>query len=90
MKKKLLTVFCLVVFLLGIGFYISSFFRSKEKLAIAVAKEEVRKRGWTAFRVTSVRFENERWLVRIERRPYEFGGHAIVEVSVETVYRPGR
>jgi len=52
-----------------------------EKQAIAVAKQEATRRGWEEVETGSSRFENDRWVIMLERLPKVVGGHAFVEVS---------
>ena len=65
----------------------------EERTARSLAKQEARNRGWTGFAIVkSVANENNRWVIQIERFPYEFGGHATVEILDGKVikYRPGK
>ena len=52
-----------------------------ETQAIAVAKQEAIRRGWKEVETVSSRFENDRWVITLERLPEVVGGHAFVEVS---------
>jgi len=61
--------------------------------AIAVAKQEAIRRGWKEVETGSAVFENERWVVMVERLPKVVGGHAFVEVSTngKTIrFTPGK
>lgn len=49
-----------------------------EARAIAVAKQEVRRKGWKFSRVSQVEKDGEQWRVSLVRFPPTFGGHAIV------------
>ncbi len=64
----------------------------EERLARALAKTEVSKRGWMLSMVTNVRHESNRWIIYIERFPREFGGNAFVDVENGKVvkYRGGK
>jgi hypothetical protein len=49
--------------------------------ALAVAKQEVRKRNWPSAKVVSINFTNGLWEVNLERTPSSFGGEATVVIS---------
>lgn len=55
---------------------------AKER-AIAVAKEEVARRGWKNVEIEEARLENGRWVVTLWSLPKTPGGHATVEVSTD-------
>lgn len=48
--------------------------------AIAIAKQEVLRRGWTNFRQKSCALDGDHWRVLIVRLPEVFGGHAFIYI----------
>ena len=61
--------------------------------AVALAELEVKKRGWTEFRVQTNYLTRGVWRVVIEVLPPIFGGHAAIEVPTNggvINYIPGR
>jgi hypothetical protein len=49
--------------------------------AVAIAKQEVTRRGWKELEVMSSNLEGKHWVIMLERLPKVWGGHATVEVS---------
>ena len=60
--------------------------------ALSIAEQEVKKRGWINFTNIGCDLQGNRWVIRLERLPEVFGGHATVEVSTNGAVRyvPGR
>jgi hypothetical protein len=56
---------------------------SEKEQAIAVAKQEVTRRGWKDIEVEDARLENGHWVVTLWSLPKTPGGHATVEVSTD-------
>jgi len=91
---------CLLVLtiLVMVGFFISSCSshpNPEREYAIAIAKQEAKKRGWTRVKVRSAERRDGHWYVSIERPRFLKGpgGDALVEISVETktvAYHAGR
>ena len=91
-RRSTVIIVCASLLVIAIGYlcYMATPVDSQDQLAIRIAKNEVRKRGWTLFRVTSVENRAEQWLVTIERLPPTLGGHATVEITngeVSNYYR---
>ncbi len=49
--------------------------------AVAIAEQEVTRRGWKELEVVSSNLEGKHWVIMLERLPKVWGGHATVEVS---------
>jgi hypothetical protein len=61
--------------------------------AIAIAKQEVERRGWKGFKVIDCRLNDDHWSVHIERDPAVFGAHAMIQIPTNGLplrYVPGR
>lgn len=55
--------------------------------AIAIAKQEVDRKGWAFSRVSRVEKDGEQWRVSLVRFPPAFGGHATVVITNGEVAR---
>jgi hypothetical protein len=61
--------------------------------AIALARQEVARRGWKEIETGRVHFENGVWEVMLWELPKVPGGHAVVKVATNGAvveFRPGR
>ena len=86
-KRILLSVVVVIALTITIGFLgdsCSTASNPERNYAIAIAKQEVAKRGSRRMRVTDAKLIDGNWHVHFERFPPVPGGHATVVISVET------
>lgn len=81
MKKKWFQLFVVPLVLMN-GCSSSKPDIGKEQ-AVAVAKQEVIRRGWTEVEIESADLDGGHWQVMLLRLPKTPGGHATVEISKE-------
>ena len=95
-KRILFSVVAVIALSLTIGFltdWCSTASNPERNCAIALARQEVAKKGSKRMRMTDAKLIDDQWHVHFERFPPVPGGHATVIISVEAkvvAYSAGR